>query len=63
MNNQFLSVINALGEVLEKNETTILCQQYEIKQLKETIKELSEKSTQKDFSLYNDWKEEIYEKK
>ena len=48
MNNQFLSVIKALGEVLEKDETTILCQQYEIKQLKSTIKELTDKLEEKE---------------
>lgn len=54
MNNQFLSVISALGEVLEKNETTILCQQYEIKQLKETVKELNKKIEQNNILIYND---------
>lgn len=48
MNNQFLSVIKALGEALEKDETTILCQQYEIKQLKSTIKELTDKLEEKE---------------
>lgn len=49
MNNEnLLTVINALGEMLEKNETTILCQQYEIKRLKATIEELTNKVERKE---------------
>lgn len=48
MINQFSSVIKALGEVLEKNETTILCQQYEIKQLKATVEELTKKMEERE---------------
>lgn len=39
----YLTVIAALGEALEKNELTITCQQYEINELKEKIIELNEK--------------------
>ena len=44
MNNEnFLSVLNALGEVLKKNELTITCQQYEISELKDTINKIAQK--------------------
>lgn len=47
-NKKFLAVIELLKEVLEKNELTITCQEYEIMQLKDQIKELNSKINRKE---------------
>ena len=39
----FLTIIKVLSETLEKNETVITCQKYEIEELKKTVEELSKK--------------------
>jgi len=58
MNNQthFLTVIKALGEVIERNEMSILCQSYEIEQLKQAISELKDKLKQREEMV--SWKNE-----
>ena len=44
MNNKnFMAILEVLGETLEKDKMTIVCQQYEIEELKRTIEELSKK--------------------
>ena len=49
MNNKnFITVLEALGEILEKDKMTILCQQYEIEELKRTVEELSKKINRKE---------------
>lgn len=42
-NKNFIVILEALGEILEKDKMTIMCQQYEIEELKRTIEELSKK--------------------
>ena len=39
----FMMILEVLGETLEKDKTTILCQKYEIEELKRTVEELSKK--------------------
>lgn len=44
----FISILEALGETLEKDKMTILCQQYEIEELRKTVEELSRKIDRKE---------------
>ena len=46
-NENFLAVLNALGEMLEKHELTIMCQRFEIEELKKTVDKLTQKDNVK----------------
>lgn len=52
----FLTVIKALCEVVERDEMSILCQSYEIEQLKQSVLELEEKLKQREEMVV--WKNE-----
>jgi hypothetical protein len=47
-NKNFIVILETLGEILEKNKMTILCQKYEIDELRKKIEELNKKIDEKE---------------